>query len=124
MELQKERLQSYEDELKQRVQEKLTNEYNNFIGELKNESADVIIERAYEKVCKEEMIYIFEEKELSVKECKSLLKCSNILNDCYDEWLKSDGNFNEMLEYAVENSIEHIVEDYRREQKVRNKNSR
>ena len=36
MELQKERLQSYEDELKQRVQEKLTNEYNNFIGELKN----------------------------------------------------------------------------------------
>ena len=33
-------------------------------------------------------------------------------------------NFNEMLEYAVENSIEHITEDFKREQKQKNKDSR
>ena len=43
---------SYVDGLKQRVQEKLINEYNDFISELKNENPQVILERAYEKVCK------------------------------------------------------------------------
>ena len=70
------------------------------------------------------MLYVFEKNDLSVNECKSLLKYSNILDDCYSEWLKSDGNFNEMLEYAVENSIEHITEDFKREQKNKNKDSR
>lgn len=113
---------SYEDGLEQRVQEKLTNEYNEFINELKKERPQEIIERAYEKVCKEEMVYAFEKKSLSANECKALLKCPNILEDCYDEWLKSDGNFNEILEYAVDNSIEHIVDDFKREHK--NKESR
>ena len=122
--LQRGEIYSYEDGLKQRVQEKITNEYNDFIEELKKERPEVIIERAYEKVCKEEMLYVFEKNDLSVNECKSLLKCSNILDDCYSEWLKSDGNFNEMLEYAVENSIEHITEDFKREQKQKNKDSR
>ena len=122
--LQRGEIYSYEDGLKQRVQEKITNEYNDFIEELKKERPEVIIERAYEKVCKEEMLYVFVKNDLSVNECKSLLKCSNILDDCYSEWLKSDGNFNEMLEYAVENSIEHITEDFKREQKQKNKDSR
>ena len=122
--LQRGEIYSYEDGLKQRVQEKITNEYNDFIEELKKERPEVIIERAYEKVCKEEMLYVFEKNDLSVNECKSLLKCSNILDDCYSEWLKSDGNFNEMLEYAVENSSEHITEDFKREQKQKNKDSR
>ena len=124
MKLQKGEIYSYKDTLKQKVQEKIITEYNNFISELKNERPEVIIERAYEKVCKEEMLYVFDKKDLSVKEYKSLLKCSNILNDCYDEWIKSDGNFNEMLEYAVDNSIEHIVDDYKREMKQKKKEIR
>ena len=122
--LQRGDIYSYEDGLKQRVHEKLTNEYNDFIEEMKKERPEVIIERAYEKVCKQEMLYAFEKKDLSINECKSLLKCPNILNDCYDEWLKCDGNFNEMLEYAVDNSIEHIEEDFKIEQKQKNKDSR
>ena len=122
--LQRGDIYSYEDGLKQRAHEKLTNEYNDFIEEMQKERPEVIIERAYEKVCKQEMLYAFEKKDLSINECKSLLKCPNILNDCYDEWLKCDGNFNEMLEYAVDNSIEHIEEDFKIEQKQKNKDSR
>ena len=48
------------DGLKQRVHEKLINEYNDFISELKNENPQVILERAYEKVCKQEIVYTFE----------------------------------------------------------------
>lgn len=51
---------SYVDGLKQRVHEKLINEYNDFISELKNENPQVILERAYEKVCKQEIVYTFE----------------------------------------------------------------
>lgn len=124
MKLQKGNVYSYEDGLKQRVQEKITNEYNDFINELKNERPDVIIERAYEKVCKEEMVYAFEKKDLSATECRALLKCPNVLNDCYSDWLNSDGNFNEMLEYTIDNSVEDITKDYKREQKNKNKDSR
>lgn len=106
---------SYEDGLKQRVQEKIINEYNDFISELKKERPQVILERAYEKVCKEEMVYVFEKKDLSVNECKALLKCPNILEDAYDEWLNSDDNFNEQLEFAVDDSVERIVKDYKKE---------
>lgn len=124
MKLQRGEIFSYENGLRQRVQEKLTNEYNDFINELKNERPNVILERAYEKVCKEEMLYAFEKKSLDINECKALLKYSNVLDDCYSEWLKSDGNFNELLEYSVDNSIEHITEDFKMEQKKKNKGSR
>lgn len=124
MKLQRGIVYSYEDGLKQRVQEKLTSEYNDFISELKNERPEVIIERAYEKVCKEEMLYTFEKIPLDVNDCKALLKCPNILDDCYDEWLKSDGNFNELLEYAVEKSVEHIADDFKLEQKKKSKDTR
>ena len=106
-----------ENKMKDKLQNKIEKEYKDFIEELKTHSPKEIIDRAYEKVCKEEMMYTFSKLDLQPKEYKALLKFSNILDDCYDEWLKSDGNFNEMLEYAVENSVEHIVADYKRAEK-------
>lgn len=122
--LQRGEVLSYEDGLNQRVQEKLTNEYNDFIFELERERPQVIIERAYEKVCKEEMLYAFNGKGLTTNECKALLKCPNILNKCYGEWLKSDGNLNEMLNYSIDKSVEQIADDFKLEQKKKNKDSR
>lgn len=69
-------------------------------------------------------MYCFEKQVLSISDYKALLKCPNILEDCYDEWLKTDANFNEVLEFAVENSIEHIKEDYKKELKSKNKEAR
>lgn len=117
-------ISNYEQGLQYRVAEKMTNEYNDYIEKLKNEKPEVIIEKAYEKVCKEEIIYLFEKKDLSVQECKALLKCPNILEECYDEWLKCDGNFTEILEYSVDWSIDHIMEDFKENLKVKNKDIR
>lgn len=124
MKLQKGDIISYEDGLKQRVQEKLTSEYNDFINELKSERPQVIIERAYEKVCKEEMLYTFKKLDLSANACKALLKCPKILDECYSNWLKGDGNFSELLESSVGNSIEQIANNFKLEQKKKNKDSR
>lgn len=101
------------EELKQKFDKKIDNEYKEFIEELKQCSPDVIIERAYEKVSKEEMIYKIKEKDYSVSDLKALLKSDDILDECYDEWLNSDGNFNELLEYPVDERIDSIIDDYR-----------
>ena len=51
------------------------------------------------------------------KDLKALLKTDGILQECYDEWLKSDGNFNEVLEYAVDERIDLIIEDFQERKK-------
>lgn len=101
--------------LKQKLNKKIEQEYNEYIEELKKCEAETILDRAYEKVSKEEMMYKIKDKDYSSIELKTLLEKDNILNECYDEWLKSDGNFNEVLEYAVNKRIELMVNDYIKE---------
>ena len=104
-------------ELKQKFDDKIDNEYEEFIEELKQCSPQVILERAYEKVSKEEMVYKIKDKDYTVSDLKALLKTDGILQECYDEWLKSDGNFNEVLEYAVDERIDLIIDDYKERNK-------
>ena len=112
------------EELKEKFIKKINDEYDSFVKELKEQELEVIIDRAYEHVCKQEMVYIYENKDFTEQELKALLKCSNVLSDCYDEWLKTDANFNELLEFAVNNSTEHIVDDYKRDLRKKSKESR
>lgn len=105
------------EELKEKLSEKLNNEFKNFIDNLKLCTPEVIIERAYEKVSKEEMIYKIKDKHYTVADLKALLKVDEILQECYDEWLKSDFNFNEVLEYAVDERIDSIIDEYKEKNK-------
>ena len=115
MELNKnnEKIYDFKEELKKKFNEKIDKEFNDFISELRRCSSQVIIERAYEKVSKEEMIYKIKDKDYTITELKALLKKDNILEECYDEWLKADGNFNEFFDYAVEKRIAIIVDNYK-----------
>ena len=110
-----------EEELKQKVLEKIEKEYDDFISELSNCSSQVIIERAYEKVVKEEMKDKFTTKDLSEIESKSLLKSDGILEEFYDDWLNTDGNFSEMLEISMDDTIDIMVDSYKA--KLREKNN-
>lgn len=112
------------DKLKEQLEEKLDNEFKEFIEDLKKCAPEIIIDRAYEKVSKEEMIYKIKDKDYTVSNLKALLKTDGILQECYDEWLKSDGNFNEVLEYAVDDRIDLIIEDYNSKEKNKNIESR
>ena len=108
-----EKIYDFKEELRKKLNEKIDKEFNDFIAELRRCSSQVIIERAYEKVSKEEMIYKIKDKDYTITELKALLKKDNILEECYDEWLKADGNFNEFLDYAVEKRIAIIVDNYK-----------
>lgn len=47
------------EKLKDKVIQKINNEYDNFVKELKQCDPEEIIDRAYEHVCKQEMLYIY-----------------------------------------------------------------
>ena len=70
------------------------------------------------------MIYKIIDKDYTTSELKALLKTKGILNECYDEWLKSDGNFNEVLEYAVDSRIDLILDDFKEKNKEKTRESR
>lgn len=113
MEIEDNKMISYEQTLKNQLDKKIDEEFNHFIQELKKCNPEVIFEKTFEKVAKEEMIYKIKDRDYSLGELKALLKTDGILGECYDEWLKSDGNFNEVLENAVNNRIEQIKDDYK-----------
>lgn len=110
--------------LKQQLSDKLEQEISNYKEELKKKIPDEILKSSYELVSKEEMIYKIVNKDYTTSELKALLKTNGILDECYDEWLKSDGNFNELLEYAVDRRIDVITEDYEQKMAQKNRESR
>ena len=114
------------EELKAKLIEKVQQEYDDFIADLKGKTAEEIVnEYCYEKVTKEEMLYKIKDRDYEKEELEALLKTEDILSQCYDEWLSSDGNFNEMLEYPIDNTIELITDDYRQEKrKIKSRESR
>lgn len=112
------------EKLREKLEEKIDKEYKDFVGNLMKERPEVIIERAYEKVCKEEMCWNIKNKDYSIKDLKALLKADGVLEDCYDAWLNSDDNFNEMLGYVVDDRISNIIENISKKTKNKDKGAR
>ncbi|MBQ9298826.1 MAG: DUF3848 domain-containing protein [Clostridia bacterium] len=105
------------------LSDKLEQELNEYKDFLKTKTPDEIIENSYKLVCmmgiQEYMLY---SREYSKVELKTLLKSRNILEECYQTWLCSDGSLSEVLEYATDHTICLLKEDMLR--KERRKNAR
>jgi len=110
-------------ELKQKLEEKIDSEYDNLVEELKKSKPQVIIERAYELVTKDEMTYKIKARDYEVDELQALLNTNGILQNCYDEWLSRDGGFGEVLDDTVSDEIDLIIEEYH-EEKEKTKDSK
>lgn len=102
-------------ELKRKLEEKIDSEYDNLVEELKKSKPQVIIERAYELVVKEQMMYRIGCREYEVDELQALLNTKGILQSCYDGWLSNDGGLDEVLEYTVSEEIDLIIKEYHEE---------
>lgn len=96
-----------------KLQQKLELELQNFKEYVKERGVDFAIDKAYELTVKQEIIdSIVYDSALSNEQIEALLKCDNILEQCYDEWLKSDGNLREKLNFVVDDRVDLIVDDY------------
>ena len=99
--------------------EKVQAEYDSFIDELKTKPVDEVVEKAYEKVMKEELVSMFypEYEKYDISDIKALNKCEKPLEELYQGWMDFDGGIHESLEYSIDDTIETL----KREQKEKNK---
>ena len=104
---------------KDKLLEKLEQELKDYKSYVREQGVDFAIDKAYEVIdC---LMY---DNELSKDQIKALLKFDNVLDDCYDEWLKTDGNLREHLNFSVDKSVNHITDDYKKDKIKANKEAR
>ena len=84
--------------------EKAQKEYNDLIAELKELPSEQVIERAYEKVIKENILCILEDSQRDQKEAKALYLEKYPLDRAYQDWLKSDVSGTAMLRDSIDDT--------------------
>ncbi len=95
------------------LQTKVTKEYDDFIHSLAKLSPDEIIERAYEKVYKEDLKYTILDKKLDYKSSKVLYSLPNTLETCYQEWLRNDLSHMDLLNEIVDEVTRKYADRYK-----------
>ena len=97
--------------------EKVQTEYDAFIEELKRMTPEQVIERAYEKVTKENMVTIIQENELTSAEAKALYREKYPLDLMYQEWLDTDVSEMQMLKDSIDDIAKKAVKEMKDKQK-------
>ncbi len=111
------------NELRNKLIEKLESELTDFKNSLKGLPGEQIIENSYKITCMETIQeYLINDKDYSKFELKTLLKREQILEECYDDWLSNDGSLREVLEFSVDDTIDTIRDN--EVKKERNKDAR
>ncbi|GHU45745.1 hypothetical protein FACS1894120_1190 [Clostridia bacterium] len=90
---------------------KMSDEYDNFIAELKTKPPDEIINCAYECTSKADIVLCFEQENLiDDKEAAALLKHKYPLDEFYCKWLDSDVSYMDELGYCIESAAKTLTE--------------
>lgn len=97
--------------------EKVQAEYDAFIEELKRITPEQVIERAYEKVTKENMVTIIQEKELTPSEAKALYREKYPLDRMYQEWLDTDVSEMQILRDSIDDTAKKAVKEMKDKQR-------
>ena len=102
---------------KERIVNRLNEEFKEYSEGILGLSEKQIFDKSYETATKEEMPYRFEVMDFDKEELEALDKYDgNLLGAFYDEWLDVDIQLNEVLEPAIERTVNLIVSDYKDEQ--------
>ena len=109
--------------MEDKLYQKLENELKDFKTKMKENGVDYAIDRAYELTTKQDIIDSIEfDHELSKTQIKALLSRENILDELYDDWLSFDGNMRENINYSVDESLNLITDEYKKD-KIKTKNN-
>lgn len=105
--------------IRENLYSKMLQEYNNFITDLKKQPPEKIIEGAYQKVIKEEMLNDFypEFRHYDIEQIKALNKTKKPLEELYQGWMDCDAGIHQALEDNIYDTLDDIV----KEQKQKNK---
>lgn len=94
--------------------EKMRSEYNEFVNDLKNHPAvDYIIEHCYEQVIKDDIVTACEFGLLEQDKAKALCSKKYPLQFVYDEWLKNDMSYSQMIMDTIDDSAKRALKEQR-----------
>ena len=101
-----------EMECKVELYRKMEQEYDKFIKELEGSDVRVVLDRAYEKVVKEELLGMFypDTCNLDINQIRVFGKVNYPLDQLYVGWMDSGVNLNQFLEDNVSNTMGGVVE--------------
>lgn len=97
--------------------EKVQAEYDAFIEELKQMTAEQVIEKAYQKVIKEEMVTEIQNGNLEQVEAKALCREKFPLEHMYQDWLDTDVSHMEMLKNSIDDTAKKAVKEMKAKQR-------
>lgn len=100
-----------EEHLKKKLVDKATREQKDYIEELKKLPPEKILEKAYEKTMRDDLLIALEYTLLSEKELIVLTEQEYPLSACFDEWQKKDETYMDRLMTLVEEYSEKLVNE-------------
>lgn len=95
------------------LKEKVNEEYLKFIDDLKNMSSEKIVDKAYEKVLKEDFNACVQSSKFDNATAKALYNKKNSLDYIYNEWMKTDMTYIDVLEDSLCYTGEKAVKEMR-----------
>lgn len=102
-------------DIRERLYDKIQNEYEEYINYLKKLPPSEIISQAYKKVVYEDLLAIFEYENIydtfSEEQMLKLLELNNPLYECYDKWMDTDYSHMEDMRYTVLNFADELIEE-------------
>ena len=107
-----------EEELNTELYKKMFDEQERFKSELPGMTPEEILNHAYEYCIREDILLSLEYNDLSVKQCKALLKSNTPLADLAEKWEKHEGgHMDEVLDVIQSHANAIIREDFVRSQR-------
>ena len=93
---------SMTEKMNQRLYDKMSREYSGFIDRVKLLPPEQILDRAFEKVSKEDILCSLEGEGMEYDQAKALCRLEHPLEELYQQWLKTDSSYMESLRETME----------------------
>lgn len=90
--------------------EKALAEFSALLEELQRSTPEEVIDRAYEKVIKQDFLSVCEYRELEQDKARALSRTDCPLSEMYGRWLKNDMSYMEMLETTAEDTAKELLD--------------
>ena len=97
------------EDLRQTLWEKAAKEQSDYVEYLKTLPPEQIIDRAYEKVMRDDILIVFEDESLSDKQVEALVKLDYPLSACYDEWQKTDVTYMDRIRDVIDDVANDLI---------------
>ena len=98
------------DELETKLYEKMSQENEVFLVEMKTQSPDEIISHAYEIACRDNLLMLFEdETSLSERQLEVLMEFDHPLEALFDDWINRDSDEMDRFRDSVEACADDIL---------------